>query len=128
MAGYFGALGPADILVNNAGIGAYASMLEESPDVYEHLMRVNYLGTVHATLAVLAGMAERRRGHIGNVASVAVTDHLRLRAGYQMMFIESVALAPVQLPATNLGGGAARVDMSGNLFYHGAAAGMEVCW
>jgi len=66
-----GALGPADILVNNAGIGAYASMLEESPDVYEHLMRVNYLGTVHATLAVLAGMAERRRGHIVNVASVA---------------------------------------------------------
>jgi len=64
-------LGPIDILVNNAGIGAYKSMLEEAPDTFEHLMRVNYLGTVYATLAVLDAMAARRRGHIVNVASVA---------------------------------------------------------
>ena len=64
-------LGPPHALVNNAGIGAYASVLEEDPDTYEHLMRVNYLGTVHATRAVLPGMADRRRGHIVNVASVA---------------------------------------------------------
>lgn len=65
------AIGPPDILVNNAGIGAYAAMLEESAETFERLMRVNYLGTVYATLAVLPGMAERRRGHIVNVASVA---------------------------------------------------------
>jgi short-subunit dehydrogenase len=64
-------LGPISILVNNAGIGAYASMLEEEPDTYERLMRVNYLGTVYATLAVLDSMASRRSGHIVNVASVA---------------------------------------------------------
>jgi 3-oxoacyl-[acyl-carrier protein] reductase len=64
-------LGPIDILVNNAGIGAYASMLEESPDTFEHLMRVNYLGTVYATLAVLDSMVHRHKGHIVNVASVA---------------------------------------------------------
>lgn len=64
-------LGEPDILVNNAGIGAYAAMLEEDPDIYERLMRVNYLGTVYPTLAVLPGMARRRRGHIVNVASVA---------------------------------------------------------
>lgn len=64
-------LGPVDILVNNAGIGAYASMLEEAPDTFEHLMRVNYFGTVYATLAVLDGMVARRKGHIVNVASVA---------------------------------------------------------
>jgi len=64
-------LGPIDILVNNAGIGAYASMLEESPDRFEHLMRVNYLGTVYATLAVLDSMVHRHKGHIVNVASVA---------------------------------------------------------
>ncbi len=66
-----GVLGPVDILVNNAGIGAYASMLEEDPGAYERLMRVNYLGTVYATRAVLDSMVARRRGHIVNVASVA---------------------------------------------------------
>jgi len=64
-------LGPIDILVNNAGIGAYASMLEEVPDRFERLMRVNYLGTVYATLAVLDSMVHRHKGHIVNVASVA---------------------------------------------------------
>jgi short-subunit dehydrogenase len=64
-------LGPPDVLVNNAGIGAYGSVLEEDPEVYERLMRVNYLGTVHATLAVLPGMVARRGGHIVNVASIA---------------------------------------------------------
>ena len=66
-----GTLGPPDVLVNNAGVGAYASMLEEDPAVFERLMRVNYLGTVYATLAVLPHMASRRRGHIVNVASIA---------------------------------------------------------
>ncbi len=64
-------LGPPDILVNNAGAGAYASMLEEAPETYGRLMALNYLGTVHATLAVLPAMARRERGHIVNVASVA---------------------------------------------------------
>ncbi len=64
-------LGPPDILVNNAGAGGYASMLEEAPETYERLMRLNYLGTVFATMAVLPGMADRERGHIVNVASVA---------------------------------------------------------
>lgn len=64
-------LGGVGILINNAGIGAYASMLEEAPDTYERLMRVNYLGTVYATLAVLDSMASCRRGHIVNIASVA---------------------------------------------------------
>lgn len=64
-------LGPPDILVNNAGMGAYASVLEESAETYERLMRLNYLGTVYATLAALETMVARRRGHIVNVASIA---------------------------------------------------------
>ena len=64
-------LGPVDILVNNAGIGAYAAVLEENAGTFEHLMRVNYLGTVFATRAVLPTMVSRRRGHLVNVASVA---------------------------------------------------------
>jgi short-subunit dehydrogenase len=65
------ALGPVDVLVNNAGAGAYAAVLEEERGMHERLMRVNYLGTVHPTLAVLESMVARRRGHIVNVASIA---------------------------------------------------------
>lgn len=65
------ALGPIDVLVNNAGLGAYKPFLDEDPAVFEHLMRVNYFGTVAATRAVARGMADRGHGHIVNVASVA---------------------------------------------------------
>jgi short-subunit dehydrogenase len=64
-------LGDIDILVNNAGVGAYGAVLEEDADVHERLMRINYLGMVNPTRAVLPSMARRRRGHIVNVASVA---------------------------------------------------------
>ena len=64
-------LGVPEILVNNAGIGAYGAVLDQDAELFEHLMRVNYLGTVNATLAVLPAMAKRRRGHIVNIASIA---------------------------------------------------------
>lgn len=66
-----GQLGPVDVLVNNAGVGAYGAVLEEDPATYERLIRVNYLGTVEATRAVLGSMAERRRGQVVFIASVA---------------------------------------------------------
>lgn len=64
-------IGPPDVLVNNAGIGSYRSFLEEDLETFRRLMQVNYFGTVHATRAALPGMADRGRGHIVNVASVA---------------------------------------------------------
>ena len=65
------ALGPVDILVNNAGAGAYSSFMQTDVDVFERLMRLNYLGTVYATKAVLPSMIERGRGHIVNISSIA---------------------------------------------------------
>jgi short-subunit dehydrogenase len=65
------ALGPIDILVNNAGIGAYGAFEDADVDLFEKLMRVNYLGTIYPMKAVLPGMLARRRGHIVNVASIA---------------------------------------------------------
>jgi short-subunit dehydrogenase len=65
------ALGPVDVLVNNAGIGLYGPVADLDPDRAEQVMRVNYLGMVHATCSVLPEMLTRGRGHVVNVASIA---------------------------------------------------------
>ena len=64
-------LGPVDILVNNAGAGSWSAVADTDVEVYERLMRLNYLGTVYATKAVLPSMLDRVRGHIVNISSIA---------------------------------------------------------
>jgi uncharacterized protein len=75
-------LGPTGILVNNAGIGAFGAFADTDVETFERLMRVNYLGTVYATKAVLPGLLERGRGHIVNVASIAGRIGAPLEAAY----------------------------------------------
>jgi NAD(P)-dependent dehydrogenase (short-subunit alcohol dehydrogenase family) len=60
-----------DLLVNNAGVGARGNYLDADPDVIEHVMRVNYLGSVWSTLAFLPGLGQG--SHLVNVVSVAGT-------------------------------------------------------
>ena len=64
-------IGPVDVLVNNAGTGAFGPFGTVPLVDLEHALRVNYLGTVYATNAVLPAMQDRRSGHIVNIASVA---------------------------------------------------------
>ncbi len=61
-----------DILFNNAGFGrlAWHDNLSAERDI-ETQIRVNLLGVIHVTHAVLPGMLERRSGHIINMSSVA---------------------------------------------------------
>lgn len=46
-------IGPIDVLVNCAGTSYAGSIESLDVSVFEHLMRVNYLGTVHLTKAAL---------------------------------------------------------------------------
>ena len=61
----------ADVLVNNAGVGYVKPLLELTPDEWNAMVDVNFNALFHVTRAVLPGMAERRRGHIVMVGSIA---------------------------------------------------------
>ncbi|HXB55810.1 MAG TPA: SDR family oxidoreductase [Vicinamibacteria bacterium] len=71
-----------DVLVNNAGIGMIAR-LDETKDlsVYEHLMKVNYLGCVYPTYHALPHL-KKSRGQIVAMASLAGLTGVPTRTGY----------------------------------------------
>jgi hypothetical protein len=68
-------------------------------------------------------------GEIGLVGVWDLSQCLGLRAGYQLMWIDGVALAPEQIPVTDLTApGSVVLDASGSVFYHGATVGLELRW
>jgi len=64
-------LGPVDVLVNNAGTSDLTYTSAFDAEAVERIMRVNFLGMVYATEAVLPGMLERGRGQIVAIGSLA---------------------------------------------------------
>src|SRR5262249_13034891 len=63
--------GTLDILVNNAGYGHHRRFLEWDLDDMERMLRVNFLGTLYWTKALLPHLVERGRSWIVFLASVA---------------------------------------------------------
>jgi 2-hydroxycyclohexanecarboxyl-CoA dehydrogenase len=63
--------GPAHVLVNAAGWDRLEPFMENTPEFWEQLVQLNYLGPVRVARAFLPGMIEARRGAIVNVASDA---------------------------------------------------------
>lgn len=60
-----------DILVNNAGYGRHRPFLDWDVEDMERMFRVNFLGTLYFTKAVVPMMVERKRGWLVFMASVA---------------------------------------------------------
>lgn len=63
-------LGPVDLLLNCAGYCTPGGFLELTEDEIERQIRVNLLGTINPTRAIVPGMIARGRGHIANVSSM----------------------------------------------------------
>jgi len=63
--------GRIDVLVNCAGDYSASPFLDYDIGDFDHLMQVNYFGTVHMMQAALPGMRERGFGRIINIASTA---------------------------------------------------------
>ena len=64
-------MGSVELLVNNAGYGHHRRFLEWDLEDMERVMRVNYLGTLYFTKALIEQMVARRMGWIVFVASAA---------------------------------------------------------
>ncbi len=63
--------GRIDILVNNAGVHDARPFWEEPEELWNRMYRVNVLGTVFPSQAVVRHMLTRRQGVIVNIASKA---------------------------------------------------------
>lgn len=61
--------GSIDVLVNNAGYVSNKLFLKKPIEEYDKEIRINYLGVVNCTRAVLDHMTERKAGRIVNIAS-----------------------------------------------------------
>jgi short-subunit dehydrogenase len=64
------ALGPVEVLVNNAGTILVGPLEHMTLQDFEDVMRLNFWGAVHTTLAVLPGMRRRGQGRIVNITSI----------------------------------------------------------
>jgi 3-dehydrosphinganine reductase len=65
-------LGAPDLLITSAGAGGFVGRFEDAPlHEFEHVMAVNYLGSVYCARAVLPVMRARRKGHVCFVSSGA---------------------------------------------------------
>jgi len=75
-------LGPVDLLVANAGVSVNTRVEAFDTTEVERVIRVNLLGAVYATGAVLDGMLERGQGQIVAVSSIAGFAGLPMSAAY----------------------------------------------
>jgi len=66
--------GPIDILINNAGVDEpFGPIGVIDPDKWWQTQSVHVLGPMYFMSAIIPGMAERGRGHIVNICSLAGT-------------------------------------------------------
>ncbi|WP_421120201.1 SDR family NAD(P)-dependent oxidoreductase [Aquihabitans daechungensis] len=71
-----------DLLVNNAGLSTLGRASEADPDAEMAMIELDVVAVVDLTVRFLAGMVERGRGGILNVASTAAFQPLPGQAGY----------------------------------------------
>ena len=61
-----------DVLVNNAGLGrGYEGFLKSTKAQIDEMIEVNVTAAIHVVRTVAEGMAQRNRGHIVNIGSIA---------------------------------------------------------
>jgi NAD(P)-dependent dehydrogenase (short-subunit alcohol dehydrogenase family) len=75
-------LGPIDVWVNNAFAGIFSRFMDVTPEEYERVTQVTYLGQVNGTRAALKRMLPRNRGKIVLVGSALAYRGIPLQSAY----------------------------------------------
>ena len=75
-------LGPIDVWVNNAMVTVLAPVADMTPEEYERVTAVTYLGAVYGTMAALRRMRPRDTGSIVQVGSVLAYRGIPLQSAY----------------------------------------------
>jgi NAD(P)-dependent dehydrogenase (short-subunit alcohol dehydrogenase family) len=75
-------LGPIDVWVNNAFAGIFSRFMDVTPEEYERVTQVTYLGQVNGTRAALKRMLERKRGKVVLVGSSLAYRGIPLQSAY----------------------------------------------
>jgi short-subunit dehydrogenase len=75
-------VGGVDILVNVAGVCVVVDILDTTLEDWDWLLGVNLHGPINTIRAFVPGMAERRSGHVLNVASAGGLVHFGMIGGY----------------------------------------------
>src|ERR1700682_4839769 len=71
-----------DVLFNNAGISGVGDILENPPDLFDRVMRVNVRGVYLMSRAVVPHMIKQRSGSIINMSSCIAEIGLARRVSY----------------------------------------------
>ncbi len=75
-------LGPIDIWINNAMASVFSPIKEMTPEEFERVTQVTYLGYVYGTLSALKRMLPRDHGAIVHVGSALAYRSIPLQAAY----------------------------------------------
>jgi len=112
----FGAYGKAGVFYNNVDSNSHIVNVTSSG-----LDRDERRHTSEETFSTIVDL--------GLMGTYCVTDHCRLRAGYMVVFLNNLALAPEQLDdAPNQYTLTGNVSDNGSLIYQGPTAGLDICW
>ena len=76
------AFGPIDIWVNNAMASVFSPISQMTPEEYQRVTAVTYLGSVYGALAALRRMRPRNRGAIVQVGSALAYRGIPLQSAY----------------------------------------------